>query len=208
MTESVFGPDDFAVNTGVSRETLDRLKLYARLLLEWQDRLNLIGPSTIPDLWRRHMWDSAQVLDHVSGRVWLDLGSGAGFPGLVIAVMGAGQVHLVEKSPKKCQFLRTVVRETQAPALVHEGRAEDLKLPAIDVVVSRACAPLPRLLAMAYPFFGQGTRALFHKGLNLDEELTQATKCWKMGHCVIPSATDPRGRLLRVESLSRAKHAS
>lgn len=203
MSHPVFGPDDFAAKTHVSRETLARLQTYARLLVEWQDRLNLIGPSTIPDLWRRHMWDSAQVADHVSGKVWLDLGTGAGFPGLVLALMGKGQVHLSEKSPKKCLFLRSVVKETQAPAVVHEGRAEDLKLPPIDVIVSRACAPLPRLLAMAHPFFGKHTVALFHKGLNLDDELTEATKYWNIFYKVIPSVTDPRGRLLRVESLSR-----
>lgn len=203
MNESIFGSDDFVAKTNVSRETLERLRIYARLLLEWQDRLNLIGPSTISSLWRRHMWDSAQVVDHVSGRVWLDLGAGAGFPGLVIALMGKGHVHLSEKSPKKCLFLRTVVKETQASAVVHEGRAEDLKVPPIDVIVSRACAPLPRLLSMAHPFFAKGTVAVFHKGLNLDDELTQATKCWSMVYDIIPSVTDPRGRLLRVESLIR-----
>lgn len=206
-----FGPEDFRQKTDVSRETLDRLRHYVRLLLDWNDRLNLIGASTIPDLWRRHIWDSAQVLNLVPGwrnasppLCWLDIGSGAGLPGLVVALMGGGEVHLAEKSPKKCLFLRTVIQETQASAQVHEGRIEELKLPPIDVITSRACAPLPKLLTLAQPFFGPNTIAVLHKGQNVEEELTAATKSWKMQVEIFPSATDPRGRLLRVKGVRRA----
>ena len=206
-----FGPEEFRHKTDVSRETLDHLRLYVRLLLEWNDRLNLIGASTIPDLWRRHIWDSAQILDLVPGwrtanppLRWLDIGAGAGLPGLVIALMGGGAVHLAEKSPKKCLFLRTVIQETHASAQVHEGRIEGLDLPPIDVITSRACAPLPRLLALAQPFFGPKTLAVLHKGQNVEEELTAATKSWRMQVDIYPSLTDPRGRLLRVEGLRRA----
>lgn len=205
-----FGPEEFAAATHVSRETLARLITYARVLLQWQEKLNLIGASTVADLWRRHMWDSAQILDLVPGwrtatppLTWLDLGSGAGFPAMVIALMGGGHVHLVEKSPRKCQFLRAVAAETAAPVTIHEGRAEMVSLAHVDIITARAFAPLPKLLALAQPFFGAHTVAYVHKGQHLDEELTEATKCWNMITSSVPSLTDPRGRILRVEGLRR-----
>lgn len=205
-----FGPEEFRIAANVPRETLDALKTYVRVLLDWQTRLNLIGESTIPDLWRRHILDSAQILDQVPDwrskpRVWADLGTGAGFPGMVLALMGAGPVHLFEKSPRKCQFLRAVAEATGAPVTVHEGRIEDAGIGTVDVVVSRACAPLSRLLGMAAPFFGPKTIAYFHKGQNLDDELTEATKCWKMDVKIIKSCTDPRGRIIRVEGLRNVR---
>lgn len=207
---SSFGAEDFAAATNVPRETLDRLRLYARLLIEWQERLNLVGPSTLPDLWHRHFLDSAQILNLTAERQqqlgrparWLDLGSGAGFPALVIAIMGAGHVHLVEKSPRKCQFLRAVAEATAAPATIHEGRAEDLRLQGIDFITARAFAPLGRLLRLAHPFFAAGTQAYFHKGQSLDEELTEARKSWNMSLAIHPSITDNRGRIIRVEELT------
>lgn len=205
-----FGAEDFAAATNVPRETLDRLRLYARLLLDWQERLNLVGPSTLPDLWHRHFLDSAQILSLTAERqeelrrpaTWLDLGSGAGFPALIIAIMGGGHVHLVEKSPRKCQFLRAVAEATAAPATIHEGRAEDLRLEGIDFITARAFAPLGRLLRLAHPFFAAGTRAYFHKGQSLEEELTEARKSWNMSLAIYPSITDNRGRIIRVEELT------
>lgn len=205
-----FGAEDFAAAANVPRETLDRLRLYARLLVEWQEKLNLVGPSTLPDLWHRHFLDSAQILDLAEERLaglgrpatWLDLGSGAGFPALVIAIMGGGHVHLVEKSPRKCQFLRAVAEATAAPVTIHEGRAEDIHVTGIDFVTARAFAPLGRLLRLAYPFFSEDTQALFHKGQNLDEELTGARKSWNMSMAIYPSVTDQRGRIIRVEELT------
>lgn len=201
-----FGPEAFRVAFDVPRETMAALETYVRVLLDWQTRLNLVGESTIPDLWRRHILDSAQILRHIPDwrarpRVWADLGTGAGFPGMVLALMGAGPVHLYEKSPRKCQFLRAAAAATKAPVTVHEGRIEANPVMAVDVVVSRACAPLARLLGMAQPFFGPHTVAYFHKGQNLDDELTEATKCWKMDTKIIESCTDPRGRIIRVEGL-------
>lgn len=206
-SEGRFGPEDFAAATGVSRETLDRLIQYEQLLCQWQERLNLVGPSTVPDIWRRHFWDSAQLLDHVEwrsgpGLTWLDLGSGAGFPALVIALMGAGHVHLIEKSPRKCQFLRAVAAATDAPVTIHEARVEDAAPGAVNMITARAFAPLKRLLALAHPFFCEGTIALFHKGQNLDDELTEATRYWKMQTTFHPSVTDERGRIVRVENLA------
>lgn len=207
---SGFGAEEFAAATNVPRETLERLRLYARLLVEWQGRLNLVGPSTLPDLWHRHFLDSAQILDLAAERLgalgrpatWLDLGSGAGFPPIVIAIMGGGHVHLVEKSPRKCQFLRAVAEATAAPVTIHEGRAEEVKVGPVDFITARAFAPLPRLLRLAHPFFGAGTQALFHKGQNLEEELTEARKSWNMSMAIFPSVTDQRGRIIRVEELT------
>ncbi len=208
MTETItkFGPAEFQAEADVSRETLANLIKYASLLIEWQDRLNLVGPSTLPDLWWRHMWDSAQVLRHIAepqGKTWADFGTGAGFPGIVLALMGVGEVHLVEKSPKKCLFLRAVAAGTGAPIIIHEKRAEELRLPPIDIILSRACAPLRRLLDMTYPFFEKTTEAYFHKGQNLEAELSETTKSWKMETETFPSLTDDRGRILRVRGLRR-----
>lgn len=205
-----FGPEEFRAAFDVPRETMDALKTYVRVLLDWQGRLNLVGESTIPDLWRRHILDSAQILRHIPDwrtrpRVWADLGTGAGFPGMVLALMGAGPVHLHEKSPRKCQFLRAAAAAAGAPVTVHEGRLEETACAPADVVVSRACAPLARLLGMARPFFGPDTVAYFHKGQNLDDELTEATKCWKMSVKIIESCTDPRGRIIRVEGLRNVR---
>lgn len=204
-----FGPEQFVEATGVSRGTLERLIRYEQLCRQWQERLNLIGRSTLPDIWHRHFWDAAQILDHVPcarevrpALTWLDLGSGAGFPGLVIAIMGAGHVHLVEKSPRKCQFLRAVAAATDAPVTIHQARAEDVTPGPVDVITARAFAPLPRLLTQAYPFFSRDTIALLHKGQNLDDELTEATKYWKMHITSAPSVTDQRGRIMRVENLT------
>ena len=140
-----YGAADFRRDTDVPRETAERLAAYADLLVRWQRRINLVGPATLADLWRRHMLDSAQFLDHAPGRggTWVDLGSGAGFPGLVLAILGAGDVHLVESDGRKCAFLAEAARVTATPVRIHRVRAEALAGVAADVVVSRAFAPLP-----------------------------------------------------------------
>ncbi|MDA5192390.1 16S rRNA (guanine(527)-N(7))-methyltransferase RsmG [Govanella unica] len=205
-----FGPEEFLATMNVPRETLDGLRVYVRVLLDWQERLNLVGQSTIPDLWRRHILDSAQILQHIPDwqtrpRVWADLGTGAGFPGMVLALMGAGHVHLFEKSPRKCQFLRAAAEASGADVSVHEGHSDEFEAGAVDVLVSRACAPLNRLLGLAAPFFGPNSVAYFHKGQNLDDELTEATKYWNMETKIFQSCTDPRGRLIRVKGLRNVR---
>jgi 16S rRNA (guanine527-N7)-methyltransferase len=206
---------------GVSRETLGRLDRFAELLLAWQSRINLISASTVSALWTRHIADSLQLLELVeppaasshpgmSGEVWLDLGSGAGFPGIVIACARAEvpgtRVHLVESNLKKVSFLREVVRETKVPAIVHAARIETMA-PAlggtVDYVTARALAPLPELFEMIAPFLKKGAKALLPKGQDLGRELTAATKNWNIEAHSVPSKTSKTGRILIVHALSK-----
>jgi len=201
-------PDQFAGQADVSRETLARLKRYAEMLEKWNRRINLVGRGTIEDLWRRHMLDSAQLLPLIppdAGSL-ADLGSGAGFPGLVLAICGVKNVHLIEADRKKCAFLREVARETDTPATIHNKRIEEIESFQADIVTSRALAPLPKLLDMAAPFTKKHSILLFLKGRSADGELTEAAKEWNMRVDQIPSQTDPEGMILRLEAISRALH--
>jgi 16S rRNA (guanine527-N7)-methyltransferase len=197
----------------VSRETIARLDRFVDLLLTWQRRTNLISPSTIPSLWTRHIADSLQLLQLVEvrhGGVWLDLGTGGGFPGLVIACALAEvpgtQIHVVESNLKKAAFLREAVRETKVPGIVHAARIETL-LPVLgataDYVTARALAPLPDLFEMIAPFLKKGAKAFLLKGQDLDIELTEATKHWNIGSESVPSRTSKTGRILIVHALSK-----
>jgi 16S rRNA (guanine527-N7)-methyltransferase len=206
----------------VSRETRKALEIYEALLIKWQKTINLVGPSTVDLFWERHAADSAQLLDlvPVTSKTWLDIGSGGGFPGLVIAMLwlgasGAGaaggdenagrHVHLIESDQRKCAFMRAVIRETGAPATVHEGRIEafiDEKTAffgRIDVVSARALAPLPKLVGMAAPFFESHTKGVFLKGKEWQEELTQARQSWKIDCMAVESRTDKAARVLLCE---------
>ncbi|MBP6011516.1 MAG: 16S rRNA (guanine(527)-N(7))-methyltransferase RsmG [Alphaproteobacteria bacterium] len=223
-TTSAYGPLDFARDSGVPRETLSRCSKYVDLLLEWNERLNLVAPSTLTDVWRRHMWDSAQLLPLIPphARTIVDLGSGAGFPGMVLAIClshppprageddrakrdperGSLTVHLIDSTQKKCRFLEAVAEATGAPVKVHWARAEDLKGIKADVVTARAVAPLARLFPLAHPFFGPATIGLFLKGRSLNDELTLAAKSWRLDATPIPSRSDPSGFVLRVTGLT------
>ena len=196
--------------TPVSRETLDRLDRFVAVLLDWQHRMNLIASSTEPKLWTRHIADSLQLLALApQARIWVDLGTGAGFPGVVLAcaladIPGA-HVHLVERSTKKAAFLREAVHATGAPAEVHavglEDFVENLAVP-VDVVTARALAPLAALLAGTYPLLKTGTLGLFPKGQDVDAELTEAAKCWSIQSSLAPSLTDPRAKIVCVTGIS------
>lgn len=197
----------------VSRETWARLDRLVALLLEWQQTRNLIAASTIPNIWTRHVADSAQLLDLApEAKTWVDLGSGGGFPGLVLACALAERagtrVHLVESTAKKCAFLQAVTEALSLPARVHCQRAEDF-IPAFpsnpDVVTARALAPLPKLLAMAFPLLKKGAVGLFPKGQDIGAELTEASKYWIIGHKLVPSRTDDRARIVVIESLESRK---
>ena len=193
----------------VSRETLARLDRYVALLLDWQRLVNLIAPSTEPTLWTRHIADSLQLLALApDARVWADLGSGAGFPGMPIACALAetagARVHLVESSAKRATFLREAIQATGAPAVVHAERIADFakaSAAAVDAVTARALAPLPKLLAEAYPLLKSGAVGLFPKGQAVDAELTEATKYWRFEATLVPSQTDPKARIVLVRSL-------
>jgi len=195
--------------TPVSRETLERLDRFVALLLEWQQRINLIAPSTEPKIWTRHVADSLQLLPLApDARIWADLGSGGGFPGLVIACALAdtpgAQVHLVESTGKKAAFLREAAKCTGTPVTVYAMRVEDFaKAPPgpIEVVTARALAPLAKLLTLANPLLKSGTFALFPKGQDVEAELTEAAKCWKIQASLALSRTDPKARIVIVRGL-------
>jgi 16S rRNA (guanine527-N7)-methyltransferase len=188
----------------VSRETEARLDNFVDCLLRWQKITNLISPTTVDELWTRHVVDSLQLLAlSPDARVWIDLGSGAGFPGLVIACALAGRqgsmVHLVESNGKKAAFLREAIRITGAPAVVHAVRIEEFEPPAhADVVTARALAPLEKLLGYAYPLLKSGAVGLFPKGQDVEAELTAASKCWTITAESVPSKTTSDGRIVIV----------
>ena len=202
-------PEEFAAAANVSRETLERLKLYAALLEKWNRRINLVGRGTVDDLWRRHMLDSAQLLPLIpaDAKSLVDLGSGAGFPGLVLAICGVQNVHLIESDRKKCSFLREATRATGAGVTIHNCRIEEIESFQADIVTSRALAPLPKLLDMAGRFIEKHSILLFLKGKHADRELTDAAKEWNMRIDRIPSHTDSDGTILRLEAISRALHS-
>jgi 16S rRNA (guanine527-N7)-methyltransferase len=202
--------------TPVSRETLARLDRFVDLLLEWQQTRNLIAASTIPTIWTRHIADSLQLLDLAPGaKTWIDLGSGGGFPGLVLACALAetagAKIHLVESTAKKCAFLQTVSDTLKLPAEVHNQRVENF-IPAFhnrpDVVTARALAPMPKLLDLVFPLLKRGGVGLFLKGQDVGSELTEAAKCWNIRHKLVPSRTDDRARIVVIQSLESRKPAS
>ncbi len=204
MTRAPLSPEEFGAQTDVSRETLARLRVYAELLVKWRAAARLVSARGLSDPWRRHMLDSAQLLPLArDAGSWVDLGSGGGFPGLVLAIMGAPEVHLIESDGRKCTFLRQAARLTATDVAVHHGRIESLVPWPADVVVARACAPLPRLLDYAERFLAEGAQCLFLKGRDVEKELTQATNCWNMACERLPSLSDPAGVILRLRGLSR-----
>lgn len=206
-----FGPEEFAAKTGVSRETLARFKAYADLLTDWNARHNLVAKSTLPDLWHRHFWDSAQLAPHIpaEAQTLADLGSGAGFPGLVLALLRPDlAVTLHEATTKKCAFLQAVADRTGLKVAIRNSRLEDLPARAFDVVTARALAPLPQLLQYAFPFTGQNSVCLFLKGQNVGAELTEAHKYWSMEASQVPSQTEPSAAIVTVRKLGPRHVAS
>lgn len=195
--------------TPVSRETAARLDRFVAVLMEWQQRINLIAASTEPTLWTRHIADSLQLLALApAARTWVDLGSGGGFPGLMIACAlvdtPGARVHLVEGNAKKAAFLREAARVTGVPAVVHAARIKDFieQAPSqIDIVSARALAPLDELLAAAYPLLKRGAAGLFPKGQDVGAELTRAAKCWNIQASLVPSRTDSRSRIIIVRAI-------
>lgn len=209
MTGLSSTPADIFEEFHVSRETRTRIETYVDLLLTWQRRINLIGPATANAVWQRHIADSLQLLALMptGTRAIAELGSGAGIPGLVLAIAGGFKAHLYESNGKKAAFLREAARQTRTQAIVHVVRLETLRnepdLPDVQCVVARALAPLPLLLDYAEPFLSRGAVGLFHKGQDVDAELTEAAKCWKMEYRKHPSRCDPRGVILEIHEAMR-----
>lgn len=197
--------------TPVSRETEQRLDRYVALLLEWQAKTNLIAPSTLPHLWTRHIADSLQLLDLApDARIWIDLGSGGGFPGAVLACALAerdgAQVHLVERNAKKAAFLREAIRVTGAPGIVHLSEIGDIVEKwsgRVDCVTARALAPLHQLIGFAEPLVKKGAKALFLKGQDVEAELTESTKYWKIESKLHSSRTGGQGWIVAIDCIER-----
>jgi 16S rRNA (guanine527-N7)-methyltransferase len=197
--------------TPVSRETEGRLQRYVELLLEWQAKTNLVAPSTLPNLWTRHISDSLQLLSLApSAAVWADLGSGGGFPGIVLACGLAetpgAMIHLVERNAKKAAFLREALRVTGSPGMVHLadiGDSVDRITGKVDCVTARALAPLHQLIGYAEPLVKQGAKALFLKGQDVEAELSEATKYWNVKPQLHPSRTGGAGWIVELDQIER-----
>jgi 16S rRNA (guanine527-N7)-methyltransferase len=209
-------PDDFleacaTLNLAVTDQAMDRLRLYEALLTDWQQRMNLVGPATLPDIWNRHFLDSAQLLT-VSGPAgltgqWLDMGAGAGFPGLVLAALGAERLTLVDSTSKKCQFLIAAAEAmgVAGQVTIINSRIESLSPVSTDYITARACAPLDQLLDWGYRFSRETTRWLLLKGQDVEAELTAATKSWILNPILHISHSDSRGRIIDLTRVARQK---
>jgi 16S rRNA (guanine527-N7)-methyltransferase len=195
----------------VSRETVERLQIYVDLVLKWQPAQNLIAPSTIPDIWTRHVADSLQTKWSMpEAKVWVDIGSGAGFPGVVTAILQAddpdGHVHMIESNQRKAAFLRTALRETGSKGTVHAGRIESVAKEwshgAVDAVSGRALAALELLLKLSEPFTKAGASCVFHKGQDFQREVNEASHAWTFDLVEKNSLIDPMSRMLLLSNIT------
>jgi 16S rRNA (guanine527-N7)-methyltransferase len=204
-----YGADDFARDVGADARAIGDIEAFRARLDETNRSLNLVADSTLPQFWSRHALDSAQLIKMApDARTWADLGAGAGFPGLILAILlketPGARVHLVDSLAKRCRFLADVVEALELPAEVHNARAEELDL-AVDVVTARACAPMAKLLGFAWPYFRAGAEGWFLKGESVPAELEDARKMWRFDADLISSLSDPRGRVVHIRSLRRAR---
>lgn len=202
--------DKFARDFDVSRETLEKLDLYVALLEKWTARINLVSRSSLPAVWDRHIADSAQIwgLRPGGAATWIDLGTGGGFPGLVVAIFAAQEdpdlvVHLIESDVRKCAFLSTVIRECGLATEVHSERIERVMLPPADVVSARALAPLPELLALAENLRRPDGIFLFPKGETVHNEIADASRSWRLDYRVHPSRTDKNAAIVEIGAFAR-----
>jgi 16S rRNA (guanine527-N7)-methyltransferase len=205
VLDQVFGAAEFQAATGATAAQMADLEAFRAALADWNTRMNLVGPSALAEFWLRHAYDSAQLLKlEPEALRWADLGAGAGFPGLVLAILLKGRpgatVHLVESMAKRCRFLEEIVASLALPAMVHHARAEDLDI-SVDVVAARACAPLSRLFRYAQPYLRRGAIGLFMKGQDVVAELEAATTSWKFEAELIDSLSHTDGRIVRMRKL-------
>ena len=209
MADTPYGAAEFARDFGATALQMADLERFRLKVAETNEVMNLVGPTTLDAFWSRHAADSAQLLRlEPKALTWADLGAGAGFPGVVLAIFLKGipgaQVHLIDSLTKRCRFLQEVVADLNLPALVHCARAENLKL-RVDVVTARACAPLYRLLGFARPYLALNADGLFLKGENVLAELDEARHAWTFDADLVASISDPRGRVVRIRRLARAR---
>jgi len=207
-TEPPFGPQAFQQATGATPAALEDLAAYRELLAAWNERMNLVGPSALDAFWLRHAWDCAQLLSFAPDAVvWADLGTGAGLPGVILAILlkqrSGATVHLVESLAKRCRFLEAVAQALDLPVVIHNQRAESAHLPGIEVVTARACAPMIKLLGFAEPFLRQGATGLFLKGRDAPAEIEDARRRWRFSATLTPSLSALDGNVVKIERLSR-----
>ena len=203
---------DFQAKTGAPAQQMADLDAFRVRLTDANAVMNLVGPDSLPDYWNRHAWDSAQLLGHAPDALtWADLGAGAGFPGVVLSMMVKGRadahVWLIDSLGKRCRFLQEMVDAFALPATVINGRAEEQAV-TCDVVTARAVAPMERLLGYAQPYFQRGAQGLFLKGEKAESELIEARKSWHFEAELAPSQSDPRGRIVTIRSVRRARTRS
>lgn len=208
---------EFIRLTAAPREAVEKLETYAAMLKEWNEKFNLVAPSTIDHVWSRHFLDSAQLMpllaDTIENSLLADLGAGAGFPSMVLGIMGKTNVHPIEATGKKADFLRNVVdRLGLRTTIIHQCRVEELKDFRVDIITARALAPLKDLLSLAARISRKETICLFLKGQKADVELTEARKCWMFDCAKVPSLSDPSGTVLairnfRYDTKPRSKHS-
>lgn len=203
------GRDAFLKLIPVPHETIHRLDRYAGLLWEWGRKFNLVAESTLPHIWTRHFLDSAQLMRHIPDgtKSIADLGSGAGFPGLVLAILGAPGVVLIESTGKKAEFLRHVTQRLGLDIKVLQKRIEDIRDLRADIVTARALKPLKELFKLAAPLMKRGSTGLFLKGRNLQEELTESGQWWRFEAEKHPSLSDPSGTVLIIRDLQHKNGA-
>lgn len=199
------GPTGFARLTGVSRETLEKLSAYVELLSQWNRRINLVSGNTMGDVWRRHILDCAQLARYLprQTQIVVDLGAGAGLPGLILAAMGVPEMHLVEADLRKAAFLREAARIMDVPVTLHPERIEKTAAFPADAVVARACAPLTQLIDYSGKFVSANTVCLFLKGETAGEEMAAARASWELTSETIPSLSDPSGAILKLAAIRR-----
>jgi len=201
---------DFLRRSGVSRETLERLEIYAALLEKWTSRINLISRASVPVIWERHIWDSFQLAEFIEPEQerWLDIGSGGGLPGLVTAIVAKERAPdlmttLVESDQRKATFLRAVIRELELDGTVESRRIEELNPHDADVLSSRALANLPKLLEHVERHRRSTGKALFLKGTSFEKEVEESRETWQFDLEIRPSLTDPQAAVLVIGELSR-----
>ena len=202
------GWNSFKRDQVVSRETYDKLEAFSDLLKQWNASINLVSKNSIEKLWKRHIADSMQgsaLIRNVDGSI-LDIGTGAGFPGLIIAILGAEKVHLVESNSKKCSFLREAIRITNCNAQVHNVRltprsAAALNIPRVDVITARAVTSLVNLLDIVFPIVYEGTYCIFHKGSRVEDEILIAKSKWDFELDRVRNAVEPNSVILRLKNL-------
>ena len=196
---------DFARVTGTAPEIVNKIERFVSLLEKWQSKKNLVGKSTLPEVWNRHILDSAQLaplIANIPGEI-VDIGSGAGFPGLILAMLMGRKVHLIESDSGKCAFLTEAARVTDSPVIIINRRIESVTDIKFSVVTARAVAPLAALIGLAQPILEPEGVCFFLKGQKVSEELTKALKRWKMIVTRIPSVTDSNATVLKLEKIAR-----